>query len=99
MGRQIGAVDPSAQWVSRYLGAMDPTLTFFSLGCFITGSFNIGMFELSKDDLLPFRSGDIECKGEGMHPPPSASRTENTIMTKHTQDSGQRQSIYSLVCV
>jgi hypothetical protein len=60
MGRQIGAVDPTAQWVSRYLGAMDPTMTSCIPGCFITGSFKIGMFGMLKDFLLPLRSGDIE---------------------------------------
>jgi hypothetical protein len=37
-------------------------------------------------------------RGVGVHPPPSISWAENTIMTERTQESGHRQFMCSLVC-
>ncbi len=58
MGQQIGAVDPTTN--GQRMGVMDPKMTSCILGCFIPGSFNIGMFGLLRDVLIPLRSGDIE---------------------------------------
>jgi hypothetical protein len=69
MGQQMGAVDPTNNGpadrccgfttngpADRCHGSYND---FLLLGCFIPGSFNIGMFGLLRDVLLPLHSGDI----------------------------------------